>query len=177
MAWYLTVPSYYLNQCWLIIIRTDVLWHSSRAMSKVPLWVWNLQIDGLVQDCSNSIANALELLQSCTKPSIFKLRATSPRSQWVNRHLTFTTYLDVTHHSKDKLPLWRCAGFRFQDTRIYKNYLWKLFGAWTGHGRFLRSTSATRGSQFMRFVIRAWGRWNFTNFKVNTIVWNQTISP
>ena len=29
-----------------------------------------LYIDGLVQDCSNSIANALELLQSCTKPSI-----------------------------------------------------------------------------------------------------------
>ena len=27
-------------------------------------------IDGLIQDCSNSIANALELLQSCTKPSI-----------------------------------------------------------------------------------------------------------
>ena len=27
-------------------------------------------IDGLLQDCSNSIANALELLQSCTKPSI-----------------------------------------------------------------------------------------------------------
>ena len=29
-----------------------------------------LDIDGLVKDCSNSIANALELLQSCTKPSI-----------------------------------------------------------------------------------------------------------
>ena len=27
--------------------------------------------DGLVQDCSNSTANALELLQSCTKPSIW----------------------------------------------------------------------------------------------------------
>ena len=27
-------------------------------------------IDDLVQDCSNSIANTLELLQSCTKPSI-----------------------------------------------------------------------------------------------------------
>ena len=25
-------------------------------------------IDGLVQDCSNSIANALKLLQSCTEP-------------------------------------------------------------------------------------------------------------
>ena len=28
-------------------------------------------IDGLAQDCSNYIANALELLQSCTKPSIY----------------------------------------------------------------------------------------------------------
>ena len=27
--------------------------------------------DGFMQDCSNSIANALELLQSCTKPSIW----------------------------------------------------------------------------------------------------------
>ena len=27
-------------------------------------------INGLAQDCSNSIANALELLQSCTKLSI-----------------------------------------------------------------------------------------------------------
>ena len=26
--------------------------------------------DGFVQDCSNSIANTLELLQSCTKPLI-----------------------------------------------------------------------------------------------------------
>ena len=30
-------------------------------------------INGLVQDCSNSIANALELLQSCTKPSIWNV--------------------------------------------------------------------------------------------------------
>ena len=27
-------------------------------------------IDGLVQDCSNSSVLAMELLQSCTKPSI-----------------------------------------------------------------------------------------------------------
>ena len=26
--------------------------------------------EGLVQDCNNSIANAMELLQSCTKPSM-----------------------------------------------------------------------------------------------------------
>ena len=30
----------------------------------------DFDIDGLVQDCSNSIANSLELLHSCTKPSI-----------------------------------------------------------------------------------------------------------
>ena len=33
-------------------------------------WAWPFHVDGLVQDCSNSIANALELLQSCPKPSI-----------------------------------------------------------------------------------------------------------
>ena len=27
-------------------------------------------VDGLTQDCSNSIANAMELLQSCVKPSM-----------------------------------------------------------------------------------------------------------
>ena len=35
-----------------------------------PSLVWPY-IDGLVQDCSNSIALAMELLQSCTKPSIY----------------------------------------------------------------------------------------------------------
>ena len=49
-------------------------------------------IDGLVQDCSNSIANALELLQSCTKPSIHASRF----PQW-------------THHSADGPPvIWPC---------------------------------------------------------------------
>ena len=44
-------------------------------------WTWNistyihihLHIDGLMQDCSNAIANALELLHSCTKLSISTL--------------------------------------------------------------------------------------------------------
>ena len=33
-----------------------------------------LHINGLVQDCSISIANALEILQSCTEPSIHPVR-------------------------------------------------------------------------------------------------------
>ena len=45
---------------------------SLKDMSKINwyLTTTNHHIDGLVQDCSNSIANALELLQSCTKPLI-----------------------------------------------------------------------------------------------------------
>ena len=35
-------------------------------------FIYRSYLDGVVQDCSNSIANAMELLQSCTKPLIFK---------------------------------------------------------------------------------------------------------
>ena len=37
----------------------------------VQIYAVELHIDGLVQDCSNAIANTLELLQSYTKPSIY----------------------------------------------------------------------------------------------------------
>ena len=37
------------------------------------LWIEENYVDGLVQDCSNSSALALELLQSCTKPSMYSL--------------------------------------------------------------------------------------------------------
>ena len=39
---------------------------------------WNY-IDGLVQDCSNSSALAMELLQSCAKSSVLYLYLTKPR--------------------------------------------------------------------------------------------------
>ena len=38
-------------------------------------------INGLVQDCSNSIANALELLQSCAKASIYTDRRANGRNK------------------------------------------------------------------------------------------------
>ena len=50
--------------------------------------------DGLVQDCNISIANALEILQSCTKPSILCAR-------WG----PFCLYLKT---STQHLPDWRC---------------------------------------------------------------------
>ena len=39
--------------------------------SRIPLYQHN--VDGLVQDCKNSSALAMELLQSCIKPSMWWL--------------------------------------------------------------------------------------------------------
>ena len=41
-------------------------------------------VDGSMQDCNNSIANALELLQSCTDPSMWSRMTLSTElwSQW-----------------------------------------------------------------------------------------------
>ena len=81
------------DQCILICISPKFVFGLQLTMSPVlfRLMVWRLEcakkvqyplpetmmsivaylyIDGLAQDCSNSNANALELLQSCTKPSI-----------------------------------------------------------------------------------------------------------
>ena len=62
-------------------------------------------IDGLVQDCSNSSALAVELLQSCTKPSIYILvracNATSEQSggRWKWSHPNqFTAFLSGKPH-------------------------------------------------------------------------------
>ena len=77
-------PKYYTLE---FVILTDVLSDSyTEAIIRWPKCHWSKRqkknktqwnrvhisyINGYVQDCSNSIANALELLQSSTKPSIF----------------------------------------------------------------------------------------------------------
>ena len=43
---------------------------TNKAQQKMSVYLIG-HIDGLVQDCNNSIADALELLQSCTKPYIY----------------------------------------------------------------------------------------------------------
>ena len=48
------------------------MWYIIRAYeTKQKLLIFQHHIDWLSLDCSNSIANALELLQSCPKPSIY----------------------------------------------------------------------------------------------------------
>ena len=51
-------------------------------------------IAGLVQGCSNSIANALELLQSCTKPSIWDLK---PLPCWINFRYQKHIFINLQH--------------------------------------------------------------------------------
>ena len=59
------IKTFLLTMCWSRIHDGMlVLWDTVHCQD---------YIDGLVQDCSNSIANALELLQSCTKPSTYSV--------------------------------------------------------------------------------------------------------
>ena len=59
-----------------------------------------LNIDSLVQDCSNSIANALELLQSCTKPSICRILVfhRCPVQMGRNMLIGFKEWLCMSQH-------------------------------------------------------------------------------
>ena len=52
-----------MEQLSVVLYKLKVGFHHTRVSSEL--------VDGLVQDCSNSIAKALELLLSCTKPSIW----------------------------------------------------------------------------------------------------------
>ena len=74
--------------CWIsfsIVLR--FLWNLLdvflKSISQIGLDITIAYIDGLVQDCCISIANALEILQSCTKPSIFLWGQFLPLCQWM----------------------------------------------------------------------------------------------
>ena len=54
---------------WLIAWTSNDLASIRRPGLNLDETEMKIQIDGLVQDCSNSSALAMELLQSCTKPS------------------------------------------------------------------------------------------------------------
>ena len=61
------------------------IWHLEQSVITSRWFVTSTQghphVDDLVQDDSNSIANALELLQSCTKPSICEQQRLLPNKK------------------------------------------------------------------------------------------------
>ena len=58
VTWRLLVPNFLFIK---INICLHVVWFPDSS--------WHKQINGLIQDCSISISNALEILQPCTEPS------------------------------------------------------------------------------------------------------------
>ena len=70
-----TLLSYSITIVWWIIVLKQYHKLFSIYFYKCGLFIClcmiynNLQVNGLVQNCSISIVNALEILQSCTKPS------------------------------------------------------------------------------------------------------------
>ena len=90
----------FINNTW------DIIFIDIANLENLTVWTgWLLStgfmvkyhFDGLVQDCSNSIANALELLQSCTEPSVYSQMPTQ-----------------LGNHSSPILPssvrFWCCVG-------------------------------------------------------------------
>ena len=87
-------------------------------------------VEGLVQDCSNSIVNALELLQSCTKPSMSSLPVascrrdpTDPYRVWImspgdQKLEQYIIYPKTSN--KNRTCSWRSA-----DSRC-SNYIWVI---------------------------------------------------
>ena len=80
----LTVQHYFKYHCYICYRHTFcshmLQWNlfNIRCVSHKEI----THIDGLVEDCSISSALAVEILQSCTKPSIYGM--TIPRAEWMD---------------------------------------------------------------------------------------------
>ena len=69
------------------------------------------QINGLVQDCSISIANAMEILQSCTKP----LRCLRPWWDWA-----------ISRHSADSKIIQLLLEFSLGNSKVYYIFTYQI---------------------------------------------------
>ena len=84
---------------------------------------WWCHMDGLVQDCSNSIANALELLQSCTKPSMW---CPSPWSAVVKAHCVLDGTMSITPTNVDKMTNYTFKDILQWNMKHNTFFCWKL---------------------------------------------------
>ena len=98
-------------------------------------------VDGLVQDCSNSIANALELLQSCTKPSIsgnwinikmpsYQYRKshcgdmTILRPSYLHNGISYTDKTFILNQGPDFHVIWSCRCHTLTHTAMLTQRCW-----------------------------------------------------
>ena len=122
MAWCLMAPSHYLHQCWhssmkscgnclraisLEMVKTSILDTSLKITKSIlqlhfpgtsELSIFD--IDGLVQEKHNSIANALQLHLSCSNPSIWV-------SKWLNQDYSHISQWPMSQTPQSYLE-WHC---------------------------------------------------------------------
>ena len=109
--------------------NTDVLIIRSFGIYSTGIWIkikWfrNMRkyINALVQDCSNSIANILELLQSCTKTSICKCLQTGDHLVLASIYQSTTKRWCRPHHGIHPIVmidrLARLLGAKGQDVSM-----------------------------------------------------------
>ena len=74
-GWWYETPSCSLWHCNVdaLAVLSGFMWCIYPYPSGILHWHWDSHINGLVQDCGNSNALALELLQSCIQPLIWLL--------------------------------------------------------------------------------------------------------
>ena len=102
--WFIWLPSW-ITKIWMKSYSSNL--HDYRArMIRYGLWgvhPFACEIfGGLVQDCSISIANALEILQSCTKPSYYSVYAnhqTAERTGAVKFGSNLVTFYENAHNT------------------------------------------------------------------------------
>ena len=70
-SWYMRNPQFYISSKRPIDEQDN--WQACTWLSVIIVTLW-YHIHGLVQDCSNSSASAMEYLQSCTLPPIWHHR-------------------------------------------------------------------------------------------------------
>ena len=118
-------------------------------------------IESLLQDCSDPIANALQLLQSCTKPWITLYIAASIRTK--DFVLNISRFGHHGHHSSDNI-------FRFLVT----NRHWDITWATDNQDNWIldfRKCTFDNQTICIPFCILIWGRNIYSYFVLNYSVY------
>ena len=145
-------PKWPSDEChWTLLIIRHLVIDQQQAISWASIDQGLCPYHGLVQDCSNSIANTLELLQSCTKPTKWCHYART--GLWIRWN-----FLSNVLASSCSWPSTGTA-LTTKKERIFSNhYSYSLISAWTKWPPVLR--------RYFRMHFREWKvlyfDWNFT---------------
>ena len=110
--------SYLYRQNWGQRLCMIFLANTFLKVTALYVWCKCFYIDGLAQECSISTANALDILQSCTKPSIY-----NNSYRFKSRPMNFNLFLANTRAVADVRD---CLQRVFQRTQS----LWEYTGEW-----------------------------------------------